>query len=1858
MSVKSIFKPISKARKLLLAASAMLLSVTSFAQFPAPYCAVGFSNNVEPITLVQFAGINNSSPNTVGAQASVPPLQDFTAVNGYVIAGVTYPIKLKGNTDGNFVTYLRVYADWNQNNTFGDVPNEIYDIGTITNSTGLDAVELNGTIAVPAGATAGNTRMRVIKKYNAHVADPCNSIGTGWGQAEDYTLTVTIPAVFPNPYCTVGFSNNVEPITLVEFAGINNTTSNTVGAQTTVPPLENFTGMVGTVMKGNTYPIKLKGNTDGNFTTNLRVYVDWNQNTTLGDVPNEIYDIGTITNSTGIDAVELLGTITVPLTAATGNARMRVIKKYNGYVADACNSVGTGFGQAEDYTLSVMPPPPCATPGAQPTALVLAPAAISISGTFTAPTPAPDGYLVVRTPGAAALSTPPVNGTTYTAAGTLGNGTIVGMFTTPSFTDNGLPNFTNYTYTIFAVNSLCSGGPIYRTATPLTGNTTTTGPIAYTWNATTGTADATLPASWTPARTAPDVTDTLYFSNGGSSTATNLVTSAVAKIVVRNNTSVTTNAATAATITINRELRIEAGSTLDIGGTVNTTLNFSATNAPQTSTIAGTLKLSGTATTTNYTATNSITTVTGTIDNSATNGAFTSTAANLLFNAGSTYTHNRNGGTNPTATWSPTSTYNMTGIVGTGLIPPTKIGHLIWNCPAQTVNYSWSSSMDSILGNFTMVSTGTGRVEGGNTPNIQIMGNFTQTGGTFALGNYTSTVGLVEVFGTTSLQGGTLLMSSGASGTASYTLFAFGNFTQAAGHTINKLNALAAAPATVTFAGTTAKTVNVAGTVTSNINFTLNNPAGAALTGIIPINQDATNTMTAGAWSGTGSFTYNSTASTLAYNGLNAQTAAVFEYPAASGPTNLTIAKGTGSAVTLPFSRTVPGTLTLTSGDISLGANTLTLGTSAAAPGTMAGTGGLIRVSTGSFVRWYGTTGLPTAAGTGIGYYPMANAGGSNRAVSLYFDAATALTTGGTIAVSHNGASGVTGSLSIADGAYTINNRTNGSWSFATGNGIVMGGANNVGMRITGADMFTTSNVANLRVMQPTAVVGTHVAGTGTAPAYQASRTGLTLANLTATALHIGASNADMLGIFTAINTGNWGTASTWDVNAVPTITDITIIAPGVNVTASASSVAKSLTIQGGGTLTVGGNSLTIDGPLVNGGTINTTGGTLTINDVLTNNGTITASGGTTTVNSTSGTTGFVNNGTTTISGTGTVTVGPAGGGNKAFTHNNTFTISGGTLNVNGNINAIAGSSFTQSGGTIRVDGNAAGVAANSVASGTSIVSFKSQLLSLTGGNLILVDPHANSSASNTFEYNNSTAHVNAAPAHTLTIGDGVSTDAGGNATNGFRLTTWPGSSRIAFGNIVVDAGTGTNRFVTHTYSFGILGNLTINSGEFRLGVITYVAGNVVVNSPGIFTADNTLYMGSFPSGVAGPVTVAQTISGNGTFRNLAAAPTANFTGVQVNNSSAGGVTFANNASYSGALTFTLGKVFMGTNTMIQIAGATIAGNSATTGWVVGKFQKNATVGGLSHFFPIGDANAYTPVNVTGAAGAVTTAGDIIISTTTGDHPNIATAHINPARSVNRYYTVALANGIAFAPGALTMNVTWVPTDVDAGSNTAIFVSSKYTGSAWVNQTVSTPLATSINITGLGAAFPGAYQVGQHMFPLAIKLQDIAAANVGDRNRVDWSTATEAKGDVFELQRSADGDAFEKIADVDAKGTASSYTHWDEQPIQGMNYYRLKMIDAGGQFSYSAIVKAMVKTAGTFVVDAYPNPVTDRLTVKANGNTGNAQLIVTDISGKLVRSQTMYGDKAEIDMSGLQSGIYFVKYADQQHTETVKINKQ
>ncbi|MBK9671719.1 MAG: hypothetical protein IPO70_05590 [Bacteroidetes bacterium] len=117
---------------------------------------------------------------------------------------------------------------------------------------------------------------------------------------------------------------------------------------------------------------------------------------------------------------------------------------------------------------------PCTLPIDQPTALNLtSPTGTTVSGTFTAASSAPTGYLTVAYPNGA-TATAPVSGTDYVVGNSIGLGKVVGVGAASSFGASGLLPGVTYDFYIYSYNSgLCATA--YNTTSPLTGTITTSG---------------------------------------------------------------------------------------------------------------------------------------------------------------------------------------------------------------------------------------------------------------------------------------------------------------------------------------------------------------------------------------------------------------------------------------------------------------------------------------------------------------------------------------------------------------------------------------------------------------------------------------------------------------------------------------------------------------------------------------------------------------------------------------------------------------------------------------------------------------------------------------------------------------------------------------------------------------------------------------------------------------------------------------------------------------------------------------------------------------------------------------------------------------------------------------------------------------------------------------------------------------------------------------------------------------------------------------------------------------------------------------------------------------------------------------
>lgn len=183
-------------KKITLAVALFSLSLSA-QNFPSPYCTIIDSDDVivEEITSVNFFGTVITNSNTTSE------LIDKTAVSVTVAPNEAYTLQVSGDTKGNFESAIVAFIDWNNNGILDDA-GEVYQVGSLINSTGHDAVSASTAITVPSTATPGPKRIRITKIYTDEdspaATNPCAiyffpfGYGpyAGYGQALDFTLNV------------------------------------------------------------------------------------------------------------------------------------------------------------------------------------------------------------------------------------------------------------------------------------------------------------------------------------------------------------------------------------------------------------------------------------------------------------------------------------------------------------------------------------------------------------------------------------------------------------------------------------------------------------------------------------------------------------------------------------------------------------------------------------------------------------------------------------------------------------------------------------------------------------------------------------------------------------------------------------------------------------------------------------------------------------------------------------------------------------------------------------------------------------------------------------------------------------------------------------------------------------------------------------------------------------------------------------------------------------------------------------------------------------------------------------------------------------------------------------------------------------------------------------------------------------------------------------------------------------------------------------------------------------------------------------------------------------------------------------
>ena len=216
--------------------------VIALSSFIDCYCSTSFFSTAdEEITNVTVATLNNSSTcatvapgpgsalntysnYTSGAGApAAPALVQGASVSGAVTIGSCGTF--------NYTSGAAIFIDYNQNGLFTDAGEMVWNNGTLSNINCVPATTLTFSFTVPATATPGLTRMRVVNAENiaGSAMNPCGAYG--YGETEDYLVQILgpcNPALFTPPLASADdldatvCGTQTSQLTAFDFNGVAN----------------------------------------------------------------------------------------------------------------------------------------------------------------------------------------------------------------------------------------------------------------------------------------------------------------------------------------------------------------------------------------------------------------------------------------------------------------------------------------------------------------------------------------------------------------------------------------------------------------------------------------------------------------------------------------------------------------------------------------------------------------------------------------------------------------------------------------------------------------------------------------------------------------------------------------------------------------------------------------------------------------------------------------------------------------------------------------------------------------------------------------------------------------------------------------------------------------------------------------------------------------------------------------------------------------------------------------------------------------------------------------------------------------------------------------------------------------------------------------------------------------------------------------------------------------------------------------------------------------------------------------------------------------------------------------------------
>ncbi len=158
---------------------------------------------------------------------------------------------------------------------------------------------------------------------------------------------------------------------------------------------------------------------------------------------------------------------------------------------------------------------------------------------------------------------------------------------------------------------------------------------------------------------------------------------------------------------------------------------------------------------------------------------------------------------------------------------------------------------------------------------------------------------------------------------------------------------------------------------------------------------------------------------------------------------------------------------------------------------------------------------------------------------------------------------------------------------------------------------------------------------------------------------------------------------------------------------------------------------------------------------------------------------------------------------------------------------------------------------------------------------------------------------------------------------------------------------------------------------------------------------------------------------------------------------------------------------------------------------------------------------------------------------------------------------------------------------------------------------------------------------------LPVELSAFSISTHKGKSDLRWSTASESDNRGFNIEHSIDAQTFNLVGFVPGNGYSerlNNYSFSHENPIKGINYYRLKQIDYSEDFTYSHTLSVYNNFENLFV---FPNPTSEDILLSGYVPE-QYEVRIAGIGGELIEKIEGHRGKV-ISLAGYEPGIYVVQ---------------